>query len=79
MQIYNRLQLIRTERDMSRQQLAILVDVNAQTIGFIERGDYFPSLELAFKLADVFGVGVEQLFSPKPFPSLFDTKKGADL
>ena len=63
---------------MSRQQLAVLVDVNMQTIGFIERGDYSPSLELAFKLADVFGVGVEQLFSSKPFPSLFDTTKGVE-
>jgi putative transcriptional regulator len=73
MQIYNRLQLIRTERGMSRQQLAVLVDVNAQTIGFIERGDYSPSLELAFRISEVFGVGVEQLFSPKPFRSLFDS------
>lgn len=74
MQIYNRLQLIRTERGMSRQQLAVLVDVNAQTIGFIERGDYSPSLELAFKFAEVFNVSVEQLFSPKPFASLFNIK-----
>lgn len=76
MQIYNRLQLIRTERGMSRQQLAVLIDVNAQTVGFIERGDYFPSLELAFKISEVFGVTVDQLFSTKPFSSLFDTKKG---
>ena len=56
---------------MSRQELADLVEVNSQTIGFIERGDYSPSLELAFKIAGVFEVSVDVLFSPKPFPSLF--------
>lgn len=75
MQIYNRLQIIRTERGMSRQQLAVLVDINAQTVGFIERGDYSPSLELAFKMSEVFSVPLEELFSSKPFPSLF-AKKG---
>jgi putative transcriptional regulator len=74
MQIFNRLQLIRTERGMSRQQLGVLVNINPQTVGFIERGDYSPSLELAFAIADVFGVSVEQLFSAKPFPSLFNQK-----
>ena len=71
MQIYNRLQLIRTERGLSRQQLAEAAGVNVQTIGFIERGDYSPSLELAFKLAEALGVGIEAVFSDKPFPSLF--------
>jgi putative transcriptional regulator len=69
--IYNRLQLIRTERGMSRQELADKVDINPQTVGFIERGDYGPSLELAFKIAGVFGVSLEVLFSPTPFESLF--------
>jgi DNA-binding XRE family transcriptional regulator len=71
MQIYNRLQLIRTERGMSRQELADAVGVNHQTIGFIERGDYGPSLELGFKIADVFAVSIEMIFSSKPFVSLF--------
>jgi putative transcriptional regulator len=72
MQIYNRLQLIRTERGLSRQQVADAVEVNVQTIGFIERGDYSPSLELAFKLARLFDVQLEMLFSDRLFPSLFD-------
>ena len=71
MQIYNRLQLVRTERGLSRQDLAEAADVNVQTIGFIERGDYSPSLELAFKLAIALGVGIEQVFADKEFPSLF--------
>ncbi len=56
---------------MSRQELADTVDVNYQTIGFIERGDYFPSLELAFKIAEAFGVGLPVVFSDKPFKPLF--------
>lgn len=73
--IYNRLTLLRTERNMSRQELADKVEVNYQTIGFIERGDYFPSLELAFKIAEVFEVEITSIFSDKPFESLFKKEK----
>jgi len=48
--------------------------VNYQTIGFIERGNYFPSLELAFKIAAVFDVELSIVFSDKPFEPLFNTK-----
>lgn len=75
MQIYNRLQLLRTERGVSRQVLADSVGVNPQTIGFIERGDYGPSLELAFKIADYFNVPIVIIFSSKQFPSLFINQK----
>ena len=51
-------------------ELADAVGVNPQTIGFLERGDYKPSLELALSIAEVFGVSVELLFSFEPFPSL---------
>jgi putative transcriptional regulator len=44
--------------------------VNPQTIGFLERGDYTPSLELAFKIAEHFGLPVEAVFSPRPFRPL---------
>jgi len=73
--IYNRIALLRTERGMTRQELADKVDVNYQTIGFIERGDYFPSLELAFKIAEAFGVGLAIVFSDKPFEPLFKNRK----
>lgn len=73
--IHNRIALLRTEKGISRQDLADLVGVNYQTIGFIERGDYSPSLELAFKIADAFNVPLEILFSDKPFKSLFYTKE----
>ncbi|MEN9509928.1 MAG: hypothetical protein RLZZ621_2491 [Gemmatimonadota bacterium] len=70
--VHNRITLFRTERGMTRKALAELVDVNPQTIGFLERGDYSPSVELALRLARVFGVPVDVLFSLDPFPSLAD-------
>ena len=68
--IYNRIKLLRTEKGLSRKQLADAVDVNFQTIGYLERGDYNPSLELAFKLAEFFDVPIDAAFSPRPFKSL---------
>ncbi len=68
--MHNRIKLLRTERGMSRKELADAVGVNFQTIGYLERGDYNASLELAFKLAEYFGVPVDMAFSPRPFKSL---------
>ena len=55
---------------MSRKELAEAVGVNPQTVGYLERGDYAPSVELALKIATVFGAPVEVLFSLKPFANL---------
>lgn len=68
--IYNRLAVFRTEKGMSRKEVAEAVGVNAQTIGYLERGDYAPSVELALKLAALFGAPVETLFSLRPFAPL---------
>ncbi len=68
--IYNRVKLLRVEKGLSRKDLADAVGVNFQTIGYLERGDYNASLELAFKLADYFGLRVDQIFSPRPFKTL---------
>jgi putative transcriptional regulator len=54
--MYNRISLFRAERGLSRRDLAEAVGVNNQTIGYLERGDYQPSLELAMKIARYFGV-----------------------
>jgi DNA-binding XRE family transcriptional regulator len=70
MTVHHRILVYRVELGLSRKDLAALVDVNPQTIGFLERGDYGPSVELALKLSRVFKVPVEQLFSLEPFPSL---------
>ena len=61
---------------MSRKALADKVGVNPQTIGFLERGDYNPSLELALSVAAVFNVPIELLFSFKLFPSVAETLLG---
>jgi DNA-binding XRE family transcriptional regulator len=68
--MYNRIMLFRVEAGLSRKQLAEMLGVNAQTIGYLERGDYSPSLELGMKLASTFRVRVETLFSLDPFPSV---------
>jgi putative transcriptional regulator len=65
--IHNRIALLRLERSLTRQALAAAVGVNPQTIGFLERGDYTPSLELAFKICDFFNLPMEVVFSPTPF------------
>lgn len=77
MAVHHRIAVFRTEAGLSRRELAELVEVNPQTIGFLERGDYSPSVELALKLSRVFKVPVEQLFSLDPFqPLAFELAKG---
>lgn len=68
--LYNRIAVLRAERGVSRQQLAEVMGVNYQTIGFLERGDYGPSLRLALSLAEYFEVPVEAIFSKQPFQPL---------
>jgi putative transcriptional regulator len=65
--IHNRLAVLRAERGISRQDLATVLGVNYQTIGYLERGDYSPSLALAFSIAEFFGLPIEAIFSPTPF------------
>ena len=65
--IHNRIALFRAERGMSRRELAEAVGVNPQTIGYLERGDYSPSLELGMKIAQIFDVTVELVFSFERF------------
>jgi len=68
--IHNRLNVLRAEKGISRKDLADAVGVNFQTIGYLERGDYNPSLELALNIAAYFGLPVEMVFSLKPFETL---------
>ena len=68
--IYNRLAVLRAERGMSRAALANAVEVNPQTIGALERGDHYPSLDLAFRICAVFDLPVEAVFSREPFTPL---------
>ena len=57
----NRVRELRTEAGMTQQQLADLVNVSSRTIISIEKGQYNPSLMLAYRMAQVFGVSVEEL------------------
>ena len=74
--LYNRIGVLRAERGVSRQQLAEALGVNYQTIGFLERGDYSPSLKLAFGLSEFFGLPVEAIFSTRPFKPLSEQVYG---
>ena len=65
--IFNRIPVLRAERAISRKELAAAVGVNFQTIGYLERGEYNPSVELALKLSQHFGLPLEMVFSLKPF------------
>lgn len=68
--IYNRIAVLRAERGVSRRQLAEALGVHYQTIGYLERGEYSPSLHLALRMAQYFEVAVEVLFSVHPFPRI---------
>lgn len=68
--IYNRVNVVRAEVGMSRAALAERVGVNPQTIGALERGDHYPSLQLAMSICDVFDLPVEAIFSREPFESI---------
>lgn len=65
--IYNRIAVLRADRNVSRRQLADDLGVHYQTIGYLERGEYSPSLVLSLKIANYFGVPVESVFSLVPF------------
>ena len=65
--IYNRLNVLRAERALSRRDLAEAIGVHYQTVGYLERGEYSPSLALAFRIARYFGLPVEAVFSDRPF------------
>jgi putative transcriptional regulator len=58
----NRIKVLRAERNWSQADLADRLDVSRQSINAIETGRYDPSLPLAFKLADVFGLTIEGVF-----------------
>ncbi len=70
--VYNRISMLRAERGISRRELADALGVHYQTVGYLERGEYSPSLFLALRIAEYFDVAVEVVFSTRPFPRLGD-------
>jgi DNA-binding XRE family transcriptional regulator len=74
--LFNRIAVLRAERGLSRYTLAEALDINYQTVGYIERGDFNPSLELAFRISEYFGLPIEAVFSRKPFRPLSEEVYG---
>jgi DNA-binding XRE family transcriptional regulator len=68
--VYNRIAMLRTERGISRRELADALGVHYQTIGYLERGEFSPSLHLALRIAGYFEVPMEVVFSTMPFKRL---------
>jgi DNA-binding XRE family transcriptional regulator len=75
-QVHNRIAMLRAERGVSRRDLAESLGVHYQTIGYLERGEYSPSLHLALRIAGYFEVPVEVVFSNEPFPLLGSGRAG---
>jgi putative transcriptional regulator len=75
--IYNRIAMLRAERGISRRQLAEALDVHYQTVGYLERGEYSPSLYLALRIAAYFEIPVEVIFSTEPFPRIGSAEASA--
>lgn len=65
--VHNRIAMLRAERGVSRRELSEALGVHYQTIGYLERGEYSPSLFLALKIAEYFEVPIEVVFSTEPF------------
>ena len=70
----NKLKVLRAMRNWSQADLAERLDVSRQTVTALETGKYDPSLPLAFKIARLFQLQVEQIFEPDPEPE--QNKKG---
>jgi DNA-binding XRE family transcriptional regulator len=72
--VFSRIELLRLEQGLSRQDLADAVGVHYQTVGYLERGEYSPSLSLALRLAATLGTPVDDIFSLTPFPQTTETR-----
>ena len=68
--VFNRIPLLRADRGISRGELAEALEIHYQTIGYIERGEYAPSLHLALRIARYFELPVEAIFSLEAFEPL---------
>lgn len=75
--VYNRIAMLRAERGISRRDLADALGVHYQTVGYLERSEYSPSLHLALSIAEHFEVPVEVVFSTRPFPRLGEAESSA--
>ena len=58
----NRLKVLRAERDWSQLELAERLRVSRQSVNAIETGNYDPTLPLAYRIADLYGLAIEEIF-----------------
>jgi DNA-binding XRE family transcriptional regulator len=65
--VYNRIEEVRTDLGLSRQDLADKVGVHYQTIGYLEREEYSPSLVLALRISEALKTPLSELFSLAQF------------
>jgi DNA-binding XRE family transcriptional regulator len=65
--VFNRIEEVRTAMGLSRQELADKVGVHYQTIGYLEREEYSPSLVLALRISEILKQEASELFSLTPF------------
>lgn len=65
----NRLKVLRAERNWTQAQLAEVLQVSRQTVNAIEVGKFDPSLPLAFKVARLFGLAIEDIFQEEAEPA----------
>jgi len=68
--LHNRVSVLRQERNISRKELADNIGVNFQTVGYLEREEYNPSLDLAFRISEYFNLPIELIFSTEPMKPL---------
>jgi putative transcriptional regulator len=61
--VKNRLKVLRAERDWSQGDLADRLQVSRQSVNAIETGKYDPSLPLAFRISELFGLAIEDIFA----------------
>ncbi len=73
--VHNRIALLRAEQGVSRRALADALGVHYQTVGYLERGEYSPSLHLALRIAAFFELPVEAVFATEPFPRVSDLER----
>jgi putative transcriptional regulator len=66
---------LRAERNLTRQNLADALGINYQTVGYLERGAYNPSLELVFRISEFFKLPIEMVFSRTPFRPMSEQLK----
>jgi putative transcriptional regulator len=67
-QVFNRIAAAREQRGLSRQEFAHAIGVHYQTVGYLERGEYSPSLALALRISRTLDLPIDALFSLDPIP-----------